>query len=148
MLRAACGKQVSLALAGILAGAVVGLSFTDVAQAGRGGGGVFMVAVAAVFMAAGAAVSTVAAVAVSMLAVAFVPPAVFMVAAFILLVVFVVGAFILSTPRRVADAVTAYVASNPTPPTPSPLATRPTAFMAGPAFRTAPSQATAPSRTA
>jgi len=39
MLRAACGKQISLALAAILAGAVVGLVFADVAQAGRGGGG-------------------------------------------------------------------------------------------------------------
>lgn len=41
MLRSACSKQVLLALAGIVAGAVVGLSFTDVAQAGRGGGGGF-----------------------------------------------------------------------------------------------------------
>ena len=39
MLRAACGKRISLALAGILAGAVVGLAFGDLAQAGRGGGG-------------------------------------------------------------------------------------------------------------
>ena len=39
MLRAACGRQISLALAVILASAVVGLAFADVAQAGRGGGG-------------------------------------------------------------------------------------------------------------
>jgi hypothetical protein len=39
MLRAACGKQIWLVLAGILAGAVVGLAFADAAQAGHGGGG-------------------------------------------------------------------------------------------------------------
>src|SRR5260370_22056082 len=39
MLRAACGRQISLALAVILASAVVGLAFADVAQAGRDGGG-------------------------------------------------------------------------------------------------------------
>jgi hypothetical protein len=39
MLRAGCGKQIVLALAGILAGALEGLAFTDVAQAGHGGGG-------------------------------------------------------------------------------------------------------------
>src|ERR1700730_17475705 len=39
MLRAGC-KPI-LALAGILAGAVAGLAFTDVAQAGHGGGGGF-----------------------------------------------------------------------------------------------------------
>src|SRR5262249_58262675 len=39
MLRDACGKQIWLVLAGILAGAVVGLAFADAAQAGPGGGG-------------------------------------------------------------------------------------------------------------
>jgi hypothetical protein len=39
MLRAAYGKLIRLALAGILAGTVMGLAFADVAQAGRGGGG-------------------------------------------------------------------------------------------------------------
>ena len=41
MLRAACGKQISLALTAILAVAVVWLMFADLAQAGRGGGGGF-----------------------------------------------------------------------------------------------------------
>src|SRR6516164_7039167 len=41
MLRAAYGKRIRLALAGILAGAVMGLAFADVARAGRGGGGGF-----------------------------------------------------------------------------------------------------------
>jgi hypothetical protein len=41
MLRAVYGKRIGLALAGILAGAVVGLAFADVARAGRGGGGGF-----------------------------------------------------------------------------------------------------------
>src|SRR5215475_8782080 len=93
MLRAGFGKQVSLALAAILAGAVVGLAFTDVAQAGHGGGGGFH--------GGGAAVS--------MAAVAFVPLAVVMVAAaFIPLVVFGVGAFVPCTLRRAGEAVTAY----------------------------------------
>jgi LTXXQ motif family protein len=39
MLRAAYGKRITLALAGILAGAVIGLASADLAQAGRGGGG-------------------------------------------------------------------------------------------------------------
>ena len=39
MLRAICSKQISLALAGILAVAVVALAFAGAAQAGRGGGG-------------------------------------------------------------------------------------------------------------
>src|SRR6516164_2915386 len=41
MLRAVYGKRIGLALAGILAGAVMGLAFADVARAGRGGGGGF-----------------------------------------------------------------------------------------------------------
>src|SRR5262252_7264846 len=41
MLRAVYGKRIRLALAGILAGAVMGLAFADVARAGRGGGGGF-----------------------------------------------------------------------------------------------------------
>jgi hypothetical protein len=41
MLRTVYGKRISLALAGILAGAVVALAFADAAQAGRGGGGGF-----------------------------------------------------------------------------------------------------------
>src|SRR6516225_368228 len=41
MLRAVYGKRIGLALAGILAGAVMGLAFADVAHAGRGGGGGF-----------------------------------------------------------------------------------------------------------
>ena len=41
MLRAAYGKRIRLALAGILAGAVMVLAFADVARAGRGGGGGF-----------------------------------------------------------------------------------------------------------
>ena len=41
MLRAAYSKLIRLALAGILAGPVMGLAFVDVAQAGRGGGGGF-----------------------------------------------------------------------------------------------------------
>ena len=39
MLRAARGRKISVALAAILAGAVVGLTLADVAQAARGGGG-------------------------------------------------------------------------------------------------------------
>src|SRR5262249_59046046 len=39
MLKAACGNQILMALATILAGAVVGLAVADVAQAGHGGGG-------------------------------------------------------------------------------------------------------------
>ena len=41
MLKAVYGKRFGLALAGILAGAVMGLAFADVARAGRGGGGGF-----------------------------------------------------------------------------------------------------------
>src|SRR6516165_8431767 len=41
MLRAVYGKRIGLALAGILAGAVMGLAFADVAHAGRSGGGGF-----------------------------------------------------------------------------------------------------------
>ena len=39
MLRAVCGKRISLALAGIFSGAFVGLAYVDLAQAGRVGGG-------------------------------------------------------------------------------------------------------------
>ena len=133
MLRAAYGKRIRLALAGILAGAVMVLAFADVARAGRGGGGGFHGGGGGGFHGGG-----------------FVPLAVFMVAAaFIPLVVFVVGAFIPSTPRRAEDAVTACAASNPIPPAPTPVATRATAaIMVSPPFRTASSQAAAPSRTA
>jgi hypothetical protein len=145
MLRAACGKQISLALAAILAGAVVWLVFADLAQAGRGGGGGFhgggggasMVAGAAASMVAGAAASMVAGAAASMVAEAFIP-----------LAVFVAAAFIPSTPRRAGDAVTARAASDPIPPAATPVAMRATAIMVAPVFRTASSQATAPSRTA
>jgi len=39
MLKAVCGKQILMALAGILTGAFMELAFADVAQAGHGGGG-------------------------------------------------------------------------------------------------------------
>src|SRR5262245_25841066 len=98
--------------------------------------------VVAVVSMVAAAVSTVAAavamvaVAVSMVAVAFIPP-----------VAFVVAAFIPSTPGRAGDTATVHTASNPMPPIATPVARAP-AIMIGLAFRTASSQAIAPSRTA
>src|SRR5262245_37817979 len=105
--------------------------------------------VEAVSMAVEAVASMAAWVAGSIVAAAFILLAVFAAAvAFIPLVVFVAAAFIPSTPRRAGDAVTAHAASNPIPPTPTPVTGRAPAIMVGLAFRTASSQATAPSRTA
>jgi hypothetical protein len=132
MLRAAYGNRIGLAIAGILAGAFMGLAFSDVAEAGRGGGGGFHGGGGGFHGGGG---SMLAGAAVSMGAVA-------------LQVVFVAEAFTPSTPRRTWDAVTAHGASNPAPPTPTPVATRDTAIMVERAFRKAPSQAAAPSRTA
>ena len=87
MLRAVCGKRISLALAGILAGAL-GLAYADKPKRDVSGAGVSMEAVAAASMAAW--------VAVSMVAVAFIPLAVSMAES----VVFVVEAPIPSVPCR------------------------------------------------
>jgi hypothetical protein len=68
--------------------------------------------------------------------------------AFIPLAVFVVAAPTPSAPRPAGDAAIAHAASYPIPPAPTPVAARAPAIMVGLAFRTASSQATAPSRIA
>jgi hypothetical protein len=151
MLRAGC-KPI-LALAGILAGAVAGLAFTDLAQAGHGGGGGFHGGGGGGFHGGGGGgfhggggggfhggggggfhrgggggfhrgggFHSAGG--------------------------FRGGGFHTFHAAPSGDAVTADAASNPIPPASPLVAMRATAIMVGPAFRTASSQATAPSRTA